>query len=56
VATEPLASHATIRTGAAKIEIDALRVDFRIFAIVGLLIAMREAVASLWLGRFAAKR
>jgi hypothetical protein len=50
VATEPLASNATIRTRAAKIEIDALRVDFRIFDIVGLLIVKREAVASLRLG------
>ena len=50
VATEPLASHATIRTGAAKIDTDALLVYFRIFGIIGLLIVRREAVASLCLG------
>jgi hypothetical protein len=46
VATEPLASNATIKTGAAKIDTDALRAHFRIFDIVGLLIVRREAVAS----------
>jgi hypothetical protein len=44
VATEPLASNVTIRTGAAKIEIDALWAHFRIFDIVGLLIVRREVV------------
>jgi hypothetical protein len=36
--TEPLASNATIRTGAAKIDTDTLRAHFGMFDIVGLLI------------------
>ena len=50
MATEPAASNATIRTGAAKIETDAMRARFRIFDILGLPIVRREAAAFLHFG------
>ena len=50
VATEPFASNATIRTGAAEIDNDALRTHFRILDIAGLPIVRREAAAFLHFG------
>ena len=50
VATEPLASHATIRTGAAKIDIDAPRLHFGMFDILGLPIVGAKRVPLYALG------